>query len=630
MARQFIAVDGEGYTNGSGVHLMNLLGASDGSYIDDHGGLSTRACFDYLLDLRGKYPKHTFVSFYFSYDANEIMRGLHDHGKRKGFSEQARLVVAEKGYVYIQNKEKYNCYYHVEYNPKKFFVISECIKIQDRFRTVRSVKIYDTFGFFQSSFLGALYTFKVGTPEQLKFIAEMKLQRSDFTVEEFQEIIRYNQLECELLVNLMEVVDDSLQEVDINLTQWHGAGAVAAAVLKREKVKTHLYAPQSDEHKHAVMSAYFGGRVQCLKIGKFEDLHGYDIVSAYPAAMNELASLSGATEEFITEYEPNNPYAVYKVQWSIPSASVLTPLPFRNPDGTIEYPYYGTGYYWQAEIAAAMEVFGEECFTIIEGYAFRVVDPDSRPFEFIRNMFEFRKVLKARGSMAQICIKLALNSLYGKMAQGIGYRNQQPPFQCYIYAGMITAATRASVLRAAGKAPDAIISFATDGIISRDTLDLKISGDLGDWEYQTYDKGFIIKPGFYKLDKPEGSVKKVRGFPAKNIDFDHVEKVWDSEGLSGHVLVPTQQFIGLKSASENRLWGQWIESDGSKEKPHRKLSFYPSRGNPERIEEDNLTAYQLIQEFVKETESAPYYKGIHTLYDEKKYSELEYFADDLD
>lgn len=614
----FIGVDGEGYTNDEGTHLFNLLGASDGSYLHDDGGIGTRKAFDYLLSLkRSAIRKSVFVSFVFSYDVDKIIWQL---------SERSRRKLAQEGFVYLMARRNRKLWYRLDYRPRKWFelsLIERTVKpglnkygyADVKMKRLEGIKIFDTFGFFQCSFIKALETFKIGTPEERRFIESMKLLRSDFTTEGIDTIQHYNSEECRLLVSLMNRVAECLSECGIKMSSWHGAGAVASAVLRSKKVKEHFYTPTDERTKQIVMSAYFGGRVQALQVGKFDGVYGYDIVSAYPAAMRTLPSFKNCIEKEVGTYDSDYPFAIYDVEWSIPNHHPVTSLPFRNENCMIDYPYCGRAHLWQPEIEAAIKIHGPDHFTIHSGIRFDNIDLDSRPFAFIDTMFEERKRLKAVGSMAQLVLKLALNSLYGKLAQGEGYRGSMPPYQNYIYAGLITAMTRAKITFACSNSPS-IVSIATDGIISTKPLSVNLSKDLGGWEDDEYAHCFVIKPGVYRLSAveplPDGyqgpsemqHVTRVRGLPHRQTveAWGDLEALWDVEGVAGRYKIAYDQFIGMKSASLNRPHGQWIKAE-------KELNFMPSGEKVALLTSENPLQFRVRPVNIRDGISMAYTKA---------------------
>ena len=95
-----------------------------------------------------------------------------------------------------------------------------------------------------------------------------------------------------------------------------------------------------------------------------------------------------------------------------------------------------------------------------------------RPFEFVRDLFLKRRKIKERSERAgrydirEKAIKLALNSIYGKLAQSVGGDGEAPAVANPYYAAATTAYCRRRLIEAALIDPHAIVFFATDGIVS--------------------------------------------------------------------------------------------------------------------------------------------------------------------
>src|SRR5437660_9483876 len=88
----------------------------------------------------------------------------------------------------------------------------------------------------------------------------------------------------------------------------------------------------------------------------------------------------------------------------------------------------------------------------------------TKPFSFIPDVYAYRQQLIQEGSGAEKALKLAINSLYGKTAQSVGYstdRNRgKPPYHNMVVAGMTTSKTRAKLMEAAMQKPDSVIMLA--------------------------------------------------------------------------------------------------------------------------------------------------------------------------
>lgn len=540
----FIGVDGESYTDETGHHYV-LLANSYGQHLYNPDGLSTTECFDYILAMP-KSKGHVFVAFGLNYDVNMILRDL----------DEASLIKLRE-----HQRIEWNGY-GIEWVPAKWFQITDGKKTR---------RIHEVFGFFQSSFVKALEQWDIEAPEQIE---QMKMKRSDFTEEMKTEIVNYCVSECQLLTELMRKLDSALRAVGLRPSNWIGAGSIAAALLRQHKINDHhVYDVQLGDATHlASLMAYFGGRVELFKQGSFDALYDYDIVSAYPHAARSLPSLAGAK---MTEHDGYKPakFGLYLVNWDVKNATVM-PFPVRHK-GAIYYPSNGRGWYHTPEVTNALHAYPDS----IEIEKSLVLHPanSSKPFAFIPSVFEHRAKLKREGHPGQKALKLGLNSLYGKLAQGVGYRSKLPPFQSYFWAGYITSVTRARAFEIAMTNPDGLVMIATDGIFFDSPCKLKTSKKLGGLELETLTDCFVAQPGVYSATKEDGSYyARSRGFFAREIDFEALAMGYDQDSFYHIATYESTRFVGLLSALHtNSLdsWRTWRTSP-------RRLSLYPNRKFP--------------------------------------------------
>src|SRR6185437_11524107 len=108
---------------------------------------------------------------------------------------------------------------------------------------------------------------------------------------------------------------------------------------------------------------------------------------------------------------------------------------------------------WSPEVEACREycAAGYGTMEVLEAWVYDF-DPDApKPFDFVEGLYLKRKALKAGGDGAHVGIKLGLNSLYGKLAQQIGWKVTEdgtlrlPPFHQLEWAGFTTSHCRAAV-----------------------------------------------------------------------------------------------------------------------------------------------------------------------------------------
>lgn len=534
MNAPIVAIDGEGVTDEDGNHRYIMLASSQGSYIHGHS-LSTRECLDFLLSLPGN---ALTVGFSISYDVCKWLRDM----SREILATLWRVGVVDWGR------------YRIRWAPGKFI----SIRRDDGAR----IHIYDVFGFYQRSFVAALEEWNVGTSEQIERIRSMKSTRGSFQDDSFDDILKYCLEECDLLVQLVGKLRAAMVEGDIPLKNWYGAGAIASAIMEKEGVKKYLERMPPESWKTPVLAAYFGGRFELYKAGRHENVYTYDIRSAYPHIIRSLPCLTHMVYTVHDGYVQTT-WGIYEVEWRVPDDSIWPPFPFRY-ERQIYYPLAGRGFYHASEVEAARRFYGDS-ITVLRSYVATPhcgkVGCDGKPFAFVPGYFEFRKELKRRGSQAQLTVKLGLNSLYGKTAQGVGWGQKKPPYQSYLWAGMITAGTRAMLLDAIRQNPDAIIWTATDGIVSTEPLDLDCGDELGQWEDGRADSVFSVQTGVYEVIKDGKTEVRTRGFGKTETSFRDIEAAFLDAPIDGEFSYDVIRFVGLGAAlARNEFWryfGRW-------------------------------------------------------------------------
>lgn len=544
-SRRFVAIDGESFSPPNGGHNYVLMACSVGDYVFNENGLSTKQCFDYLLNLRRKAKRYIFVAFGLNYDVNMMLRD----------------IPPEKLERLWKDKRVTSYGYQIEWIPGKWFSVK---------RGDTSIRIYDVFGFFQASFVTALKRWGIEPQEDME---AMKAARSDFDSAMKEQIIAYCIAECTQLVELMDSMHSALKDVDLVPSSWMGAGSLAAALLKRHKVReSHCY--DSDWPKEvtkAIYHSYFGGRVELFKQGNFERLVDYDVVSAYPSQALSLPNLKGGTWEYQKAYSRTERYALWFCEWDIPSCTIA-PFPFRSA-GNIYYPSRGRGWYHAVEVKRALEVYPQ--INVLGGWAFTPAD-DTKPFDWIREVFKHRAELKEKGHAGEKVLKLGYNAVYGKLAQGYGFRGKLPRYQNLFWAGYITSGTRARLFDIASQSPAQLVMIATDGIFFEEPApDVVESKTLGGWEKSILTDVFVAQPGVYQATDSEGNTYgKSRGFFAREINWDDLRDGMRDNGPNHIGRYTSRRFVGLGSAltrnDELGVWRTWAEGE-------RKLSLYPSR-----------------------------------------------------
>jgi len=523
-----VALDSEGKDGEDNYHYLTNLQAlwKDGRAILEAANIRTRQVLNYLLRLPGG---HVYVIFAGNYDFNMWLRDI---------PQQIMEHLLKEGECQFQD-------YFIRWIPNKILIIK-------RGKALRV--IYDVFAWYQQSFVKACKNWNVGTPEELELITYMKELRGNFSEVDPAKITAYCWLELELLLQLVEKLRQKILQTEYRPKGLYGPGALASAILHHHNLKDHN---ASTYPYHLSLRAYYGGRFDSALFGWFTDVYEHDIHSAYPDQIRYLPCTSRA--EWVESSDPAfSRYGLYHVKWSVKDDTPYPPFPWRTHSGKIYYPTNGEGWYHADEVRAAREVFGKRSIRVLEGTALIERECDrgcqGQPFKWVENLYEWRLRLEAEGNHEQAkVVKLAINSLYGKLAQSVGSKNKPPEYQNYFLAGAITAGTRAKLLRVINSAPDSVISIATDGLYALERLNVVESENLGDWEVVLNQEHIQLGNGIAKSKKIKNGelveTEKSRGFNTRLLDYDKVRAHVEAQGPWGYFTYPDKrQFITLREA----------------------------------------------------------------------------------
>ena len=575
--RPFVGCDGEGCgLDDKGRQLYTLFRMGERELFANGDHLGTAELLDFICDHPGG---SILVGFSFGYDVTMILRDLPAKQAAKLF-EKKEFGPGLSRYVWYKN-------FNIEYLSRQYFKVCrvDIIRNADGTERRKVIKgstriIYETFGFFQKSFVKVINEFDIGTVEQRRSIAADKERRSSF-VGITQRERDYCALECEFLAQLMERLREYCTAAGIIPRSWNGAGKLAGALHRlhetptRKDISEKIPLPLVD----FANMAYYGGRFEISRTGAIKEaVYEYDIRSAYPAAMRDLPCLlhgewSEASPQEITRLARGvdrrngaDPLFVAGCSYKArdPGNTLFGGLPCRSREGHLYWPLQGAGIYWSCEIASAKRLGFEVKYK--SGWVYRK-QCDCKPFQWVEALYEYRKSIGGAGPGYPI--KLGINSLYGLLAQRVGAGK----FTNMIWAGLITAMTRSKLNDAIALDPDAIVMLATDGVYSLRPLAGLVCGDsLGDWEAATLDGLFIVQPGLYWC--PAKRKRKSRGLsgrffeePGRTEGFEKEWQRWheneNSKILSDFpkVEVPVPGFIGLKLAiarGKPELAGTWV------------------------------------------------------------------------
>lgn len=598
---RFIGWDGEGINNldpgkpKEYGHRYAFLASSTGARTQAKKvGMGTRDSLDTLMDehlrLKANRIKPIHVCYGLSYDANMWLRELDRDTvsliwgavppKEKREEEQPKIISGKDGLVEFRIDGRR---YGTEYRKRKSFYLQRFRAPNRRWiqnekgdfvKDMDSLTVWDVQGFFQCPFVDALqeYFRRKELGDDLAKLSELKGMRDVFSYAMLPKIIAYNDLELAWLVKLMDRLRDHLDAVNLPVRAWHGAGAIASAIILRENVKAHHeYDPMT--HEDAIRRAYFGGRIEIGGIGRITaPFFHADQNAAYPSAMVHLPSLADARWYPAPGDAPASDAAMIlrRIRWEFPEGIHWYPLPYRSPQFSTCYPARGAGWAWDGEYDAA-QAFVDRYGGGIEVAETISIVPASRvaPFAFIPAMYAQRKALEKNNDGAAQAIKMGMASLYGKMAQQLGGRIEDdgtknfPPLFSQAWAGWVTAATRGKLVHAALALEDDrdLVFFSTDGIVATSPIGVPYGENLDEWSQDCADELIVCEPGIYWTRKGQGGEWEAhgRGYMSGELDSpEPILRAWKAKHRTYRVHLRRFLTMGSALVSEE-MWEEWCE-----------------------------------------------------------------------
>ena len=546
----FLGIDGEG--QGRNPHRYTLMGCSDELgekkwVLRPENGLhdlSTVQCLEFICNLPRRHTK--IFAYSFGYDLTMLLRDVGDYELYRLFRPDSRPGEHGPRPVYwkttLPSGEEVT--YAFNLLATKFSVArstGEHIKLPNGkwyAKMSRAVAILDIWKFFQGRFTAALKDWKIGSPEAVARMEEMKAKRSEFDKVDDAAIEAYCLEECRYMAELARKLTDAHDRVELKLRNYYGAGSSASAMLDKMGVRSHIKearvirANDSFDLEGAIAAAFSGGRFENSVLGRVQGpVYSADISSAYPYELCFLPCLVHGkwrrtrnrnimehARAAVVRYSLAEPKNAAEASWA--------PFPFRLPDGSIVYPRAsGGGWVWRDEFLAGESIFPNVNFK--EAWAYEC-DCDCVPFADIPIYYRERVRIGKEGP--GIVLKLGCNSCYGKLAQSVG--GKMGAYTVWMWAGLITSGTRAKFLTdclALAEDHSDVLMVATDGACFRKQLVMPApkntgtydcrnqKGDLvplGGWERKTLEGGlFLARPGIYfePAKTSEEQLEYVRG-----------------------------------------------------------------------------------------------------------------------
>lgn len=285
-----------------------------------------------------------------------------------------------------------------------------------------------------------------------------------------QETVKYCIRDCEIVLLGLQYMRSALNSVGCDFaftlasisTRWVRRSDVLEWMKFYEKIEgQYEYSPSMLRSDEFCLPAYFGGRVEVFKTGKFKNLYYYDITSSYPWSM--LHELPAYFEGF--HPPPKNlddaldHCGISEASIYIPRGTLHVPvLPVRY-DGKLIFPEgVFRGRWTNLELRALRERTKRKGVKIkIHGQARYKELAFLKPF--VDTFYGLRNIAKKENdNFRSYTYKIALNSLYGKLVENIHRKS-------IVYGDLVNDAIEKH-------GPKAVEMTQTPGIYSVSTINL--------------------------------------------------------------------------------------------------------------------------------------------------------------
>jgi len=385
--------------------------------------------------------------------------------------------------------------YKLKYIDKKYFSITY---------QKHSVAFFDIAQFFAGF---SLQTASVQFLNDSKNVVEKEeFSNPEYIKKHQNELIEYCLKDCKLTKRLGDYLFKMFKDVGVVCNQPYSTAYLSQVYfIKNCDIPKFSDVPYVAQ-KYA-FEAYRGGRFEIRLRGMYNNpLYKYDINSAYPEQIANLIDIRKGEWIEVNKYSKKAYYGYYLIEWTPKNNLEWQPLPIQH-NGVIIFPKVKM-LYWvtKKELEIAKKLGKVLVYRGVEFY------PDSIEYPFkkeITKMYNNRLELKKQNNPLQYVLKILMNSFYGKMIQRVN--NTTGNLFLPIYATEITANTRLKIFNTLKRYNKEIIAVFTDCVISKSPLDLPVSKELGNWDFEIFDKGLFIQSGVYHLvgNQP---IAKFRGF----------------------------------------------------------------------------------------------------------------------
>ena len=412
------------------------------------------------------------------------------------------LDVVDLRELYRTNEVIYD-EYKITYLPRKYFAI------QDRHNN--RYYFYDMFNFLDVSLNKASKKFL--KDEKISTINASKLNTDwGYWVENYKEIVKYCIKDAELTKRLADYFWNIIYEK----LNFHPKSPMSKGKLSEEYFLHNCNIPAINQIPEKVVKtayeSFYGGRFEILKRGYMEKCFCYDIKSAYPSEIANLPNFNLGKWDKVTKINPDAHTGFYKCK-VISFEDNFSPFKQKIKNALNIYPSgIVNQYLTKKEIDFIEARLPNSAISVEYGYEWT---PKTLEYPFkseIERLYAWKE--SEPDEDIKYCVKIILNSLYGKFIQVSGNENVTGKLFNPLYASLITSGCRVKILEMGMQKPDAVISFSTDAVITTEPLTCPVNPKMGEFQKDFEGQGVFIMSDVYNLwnDETHKVKSKLRGF----------------------------------------------------------------------------------------------------------------------
>ena len=453
--------------------------------------------FDLLPTLLDKYNKKDFALWNLKYDSGAILYDMPPGAiiyEEDG--ETIKRFTPGKYELWTTNKTTWllgGVEYIIEYIPHKYLKVF--------LSKYEYVKFWDICQFYASGLDAAAKKYLNEGKDDI----ETKSFTPEYVAVNYKKIKKYCAKDAKLTADLGNYLLKKLDEFGLRVTALYSQASISFRYFQDngEIIGVPRYYKNYPDFLRVVMDSYEGGKFEITSRGYHPSIYEFDITSAYPFEIANLANIDRADIMRSTIYQQDCYYAFLRIHVKIYESvnlpcGVMTAGTRVYPVGEFFITVTKNEYLYLLEVGAEVE--------ILDGWYLFIKNPEFPYRENIQKLFTLKSQYKGKDSMLYMLTKIMMNGFYGKTCQvienwkgeheaGVGFNP--------VYASIITANTRLKVARIQNRYKEKCLAVHTDSVLLTCPLDdaLVFRDTLGEFERvgDGPEPGVIVACGCYQI-----------------------------------------------------------------------------------------------------------------------------------